>query len=128
MYASYGSRWRARGDHSPRATRRQTLRSFYIAEHTARARACGSHCSCSLAFSLRLCFETRLVQPAFCFRLSRRSALSALVSGKFSSFFFSGLCSALVSSLLSTLLPSLFCFCLISASVTPLARRVRLLL
>ena len=59
--------------------------------------------------------------------LCRRSALSAFFSGLFSSFFCSGLCSALVYSLLSTLLLSLFCFCLISASTTPLARRVRLL-
>ena len=124
MCASYGARWRARGDHSPRATRRQPLRSFYITERTARVRVCGCHCSSSLALALRLWFETRLVQPALCFRLSRGSVLvsagallsllSSLVCSR--SRLWSLLCSRLFT--LSTLLPSLFCFCLISASTT----------
>ena len=39
----YGTRWRARGDRSPRATPRRPLRSLYIGERAARARALGCH-------------------------------------------------------------------------------------
>ena len=81
----------------------------------SRALAFGCHRSYSLAYALRLCFETRLV-------LSRRSAFVS-AGAVFSCFF----CSGLVSSLLSTLLPSQLFFSLISASARPLARRLRLL-
>ena len=51
--AYYGTRWRARGDHCPRATvPQQQLRSLYIGVRAARARAAGSHCSSSLSLSL----------------------------------------------------------------------------
>ena len=128
MCASYGARWRAHGDHSPRATPRQHSRSFYIAERTPRARAFWLSL---LAFSLSLCVSVprRFSSlPALCIsflpaltsRLCRRSALTALVSvGALPRVCF---CSALVSAVdsapVSALLPSHL------ASATPLARRV----
>ena len=66
MYASYGASWRARGDHSPLTTPRQPLRSFYIAERAALARAFWLSL---LVFSLSLC-----VSVSRRFRLCRRSA------------------------------------------------------
>ena len=39
MRASYGIRWRARGDHSPSATPRQPFHSFFLGERAAQARA-----------------------------------------------------------------------------------------
>ena len=127
MYASFGARWRSRGDHSPLTTpRRQPLRSFYIVERAARARAFGCHCSC---FSLSLCVSVSRrfsSLPALCFRLCQRSASrlcrhSRLVSaGALLSLLSSllALClvfaSVLLWPLLSTLLPSLLCFRLIS--------------
>ena len=108
MYASYGARWRARGYHSPRATPQQLLRSFYIAERVARARAFGCHCSC---FSLLLCVSvsrrfsslpalcSRLC-PALCSRLCRHSRLVSV-----------GALLSLLSSLLELCLVSLPLFC-----------------
>ena len=73
MCASYGTRWRAREDRSPRATPRRPLRSLY-----RRARRTSSSFSLSLlVVSLSLCvsLSTRVSSlPAFCFRLCRRSA------------------------------------------------------
>ena len=55
MRAYYSTRWRARGDHSPRATvPQQPLRSLYIGVRAARV---GSHCSC--LFLVRVYLETR---------------------------------------------------------------------
>ena len=120
MNASYGARWRARRDHSPRATPRQLLRSFSIAERAARARALGCHCSC---FSLSLCVSVSRrfsSLPAITSRLCRRSALTVLVSVEAQPRLC--LCSALVSAVdsasVSALLPSHL------ASATHLARRL----
>ena len=138
MYASFGARWRARGDHSSITTPRQPLRSFNIVEHAERARAFWLSL---LVFLLSLCVSVSRrfsSLPALCFRLCQRSAsrlcrhsasrlcqrsaFSALVSGLVSGL--SSLCrrSALVSA--SAQFSSLFRFCFISASATPLARRV----
>ena len=89
MCASYGTRWRVREDRFPRATPRRPLRSLYIGEHAARARALGCHCSWFLSrfASLETCFVSARV---------------------------------LLSSLAIDSTP----VCLISASATPLARRV----
>ena len=90
MCASYGTRWRSRGDCFPRATPRRLLRSLYIGERGARARALGCHCSCFRS-RLRLSFETILVSagallsllsslPPFCSFLCRLSVIiSALL-------------------------------------------------
>ena len=133
MCVSCGARWRVHGDHSPRATPRQQSRSFYIAERAPRARAFWLSL---LVFALSLCVSlSRQVSSllalsrsafvsagslAFCFRLCRRSALSALV-------FVEALprlclCSALVSAVDSAPDSALFPSHL--ASVTPFARRV----
>ena len=126
MYASFGTRWRAHGEHSPLTTPRQPLRSFYIAERAARARAFSLSL---LVFSLSLCVSVSRrfsSLPALCFRLCRRSASrlcrhSRLVSaGALLSLLASllVLCLVFVSvllwSLLSTLIPPLLCFRLIS--------------
>ena len=75
----YGARWRARGDHSPLATPRQQLRSFYT---YCRARRTSSSIWLSLlrvfALALRLSFETRFVSAGAL--LSTRRFLSAPVS------------------------------------------------
>ena len=102
MYASYGARWRARGDHSPRATPRQLLRSFYIAERAARPRAFGCHCSC---FSLSLC-----VSVSRRFSLFRRSAFVSADTHVSSLPALCSLCSRLCW-LSNSSLP-LFCSCL----------------
>ena len=96
MCASYGTRWRARGDRSPRATPRRPLRFLYIGERAAQARALGCHCSC---FLLRF---ASLFRDAF--RLCRHSA-----------FVFAG------SLAFCSTLPA-FCSCLCSTSVSSLPR------
>ena len=133
MCVSYGARWRAHGDHSPCATPRQQLRSFYISERAVGARAFGCHCSC---FSLSLCVSVSRrfsSLQALCFRLCRRSAsrlcgaLHLVSAGTHVSSLpaLCSLCSRLLAlclvfasvlllSLVSTLLPSLLCFRLIS--------------
>ena len=119
MYASFGARWRARGDHSPLTTPRQPLRSFYIAERAARARAFGCHCSrCSVALyalALRLCIETLLVSAGALHLVSAGthvSSLPELLLSLLSSLL--ALCLVFASVLLWSLLPSLLCFRLIS--------------
>ena len=109
MYASYGTSWRARGDRSPRATPRQPLRSLYIGECGARARALGCHCSCFLALS----FESGLRRVQLSLSLSLTLSLSA-------SLF---LCRALLSSLLGSRLCSAFCSDLWSGLCSRLCRR-----
>ena len=133
MCASYGALWRACGDHSPRATPRQPLRSFYLAERAARSRI---FAVIARAFSvaLRPSFETRFVfagalllsLPALSLCVWSLPALSlrsrfcwVLVSAQHSSL----LCS-LLCSLLSSQFSPLLRFSHISASATPLARRV----
>ena len=112
MCASYGARWHARRDHSPRARQRQPLRSFYIEERAAPARAFGCLCLCSLALALHLLSACALFPSLLALSVSLLPARCSpcFVSGLFSSFFCSYLCSV----------------CLISASATPLACRVRL--
>ena len=113
MYASYGARGRARGNHSPAvATPCQLLRSFCRARRT----------SSSICLSFASVFRSRfasLFRDAS--RLCRRSALcrhSRLVSAGALLSSPLGLCLVfafvLLLSLLSTLLPSLLCFRLIS--------------
>ena len=114
----YGSRWPARGDRFPRTTPRRLLRSLYIKERGARARALGCHSSCLRSrFASQFGDDSRL-----CWR-------SGLVSGLVSDLV-SGLCSPLcrrsASFSAGAQFSSLFRFCLISASATPLARRVAL--
>ena len=129
MYASYGTSWRARGDHSPRATPRQPFALFLYSRASLMSSSIwlalfvvlsrwrlywnvfSSLCSLSLSLSLSLLFLCLVSDGSLCSRLCRRSALVST--------------SGLLSSLLSTSLR--LCFCLISASATPLARRVRLL-
>ena len=117
----YGSRWRTRGDRFPRATPRRLLLSLYIGERGARARVLDCHSSC-----FRSRFASQFGDDS---RLCWRSALSALVSDLVSDLV-SGLCfplcrrSAPFSA--GAQFSSLFRFCLISASATPLARRVAL--
>ena len=102
MYASYGAIWRARGDHFPLTTPRQPLRSFYIAERAARARAFWLSL---LVFALSHCVSlsrrvSSLPALAFCSRLCRRSAFvsAGAISQRFVSV--GSLDSALVSALL----------------------------
>ena len=113
----YGSRWPARGDRFPRATRRRLLRSLYIGERDVGALALGCNSSC-----FRPRFASQFGDDS---RLCWRSALSALVSG-----LVSGLCSPLcrrsASFSAGAQFSSLFRFCLISALAMPLARRVAL--
>ena len=74
MCVSYGARWRAHGDHSPRATPRQQSRYFYIAERAPRARAFWLSL---LVFSLSHCVSVSRrfsSLSALSFRLCRRSA------------------------------------------------------
>ena len=97
----YGSRWRARGDRFPRATPRRLLRSLYIGERGARARALGC---------LSSCFHSRFASQfgddsCLCWR----SALSALVSGIVSDLV-SALLSAAVLLLSLPALSSRLCF------------------
>ena len=122
MYASFGARWRARGDHSTLTTPWQPLRSFLY----SRARRTSSSIWLSLlVFSLSLCVSVSRrfsSLPALTSRLCWRSALTALVSvGALPRVC---LCSALASAVdsapVSALLPSHL------ASATPLARRVAL--
>ena len=110
----YGSRWPARGDRFPRATPRRLLRSLYIGERGARALALGCNSSC-----FRSRFASQFGDDS---RLCWRSALvSDLVSG-----LCSPLCRRSASFSAGAQFSSLFRFCLISASATPLARRVTL--
>ena len=119
MYASYGTSWRARGDHSPRATPRQPFALFLYSRASLMSSSIwlalfvvlsrwrlywnvfSSLCSLSLSLSLSLC----------CFCVSSLTALSALVSA-----------DALLSSL--RLVSSPLCSRLVSdsASVSSLPR------
>ena len=81
MCSFYGTRLRARGDYSPRATPLQPLRSHYMRESAERARAFGCHCSWFSLSSFCVSLDTRL---ALSFSLSARAsslrvALPALV-------------------------------------------------
>ena len=131
MCAFYGSLWRARGDRFPHATPRRLLHSLYIGERGARARTLGCHCSC-----FRSRFASQFEDDS---RLCRRSAfVSAGTQRLVSAGALLSLLSSLVSGLWSPLchryapfsagakFSSMFRFCLISASATPLARRVAL--
>ena len=132
MYASFGARWRARGDHSPLTTPRQPLCSFYIVqvERAARARAFGCHCSC-----FRSRFASLFRDDS---RLCRRSAFvcrhspSRLCSALLSSLVWSLLCTSLSSALLVLLCLSsrhrLFCvrLCFCIRLYSAFARRSRL--
>ena len=114
----YGSRWPARGDRFPRATPRRLLRSLYIGERGVGALALGCNSSCFRPrFASQFGDDSRL-----CWR-------SALVSGLVSDLV-SGLCSPLcrrsASFSAGAQFSSLFRFCLIFASATPLARRMAL--
>ena len=129
MCASYGALWPACGDHSPRATPRQPLRSFYIAERVASSRI---FAVIARAFSvaLRPSFETRFVFSGAL--LLSLPALFLCVWSLPALSFRSRLCwvsaqhSSLLCSLLCSLLSSQFSsrFSHISASTTPLALRV----
>ena len=118
MYASYGARWRARVDHSPRATRRQPLRSFYISEHELQHLAVIARVpSLSLCVSVsrrvsssRRSFlvsagTQRLISAGILLSLSPLSSLvcsrlsSALLSFLHCSRLYSSICSASVSFL-----------------------------
>ena len=100
MCVSYGARWRAHGDNSPCATPRQQLRSFYISERAARARAFGCHCSC-----FRSRFASLFRHDS---RLCRRSAfVSTDTASRFCRHSASRLCSALLSSLVWSLVSAL---------------------
>ena len=142
MCVSYGARWRAHGDHSPCATPRQQLRSFsiyqsapYELEHLAViARVFRSRFASLLRDASRLCRRSAFVSagalhlvsagthvsflPGLCCLFSRLwSDLWSLLSSL--SAFCSLLCRRSVSAR-----SSLLRFCLISASATPIARRV----
>ena len=95
MCVSYGARWRARGDHSPRATRQQ-LRSFYIesAPHELEHLAVIARV---FSLALRLSFKTRFVSAG-------PSSLRFVSAGSLA--FCLVFASVLLSSLLSTLLQS----------------------
>ena len=119
MCASYGTRWRwrARGDRSPRATPQRPLRSLYIRERAARARALGSYCSC---FSLSLCRQS--------LRHCRRSSLisaerlaSALLSALVTGLVFALISARVSADVLLSSLPALSSR-LCSASVSSLPR------
>ena len=131
MYASFGARWRARGDHSPLTTPRQPLRSFYIAERAALARA---YLLSLLVFTLSLCVSVSIrfsSLPALCFRLCRHSA-SRLCSALLSSLVWSLLCTSLSSALVVLLCLAsrrrLFCvrLCFCIRLYSAFARRSRL--
>ena len=83
-YASYGTRWRARGDRSPRATPRRPLRSFYIYK---RAHRTSSSFRLSLlvvfSFALRVSFDTRFVSAASAFDSAGASHLHLVSTGSF---------------------------------------------
>ena len=102
MCASYGTRWRAREDRSPRATPRRPLRSLY---RSARRTSSSLGCHCSwFSLALHLSFDTRFVSagallsslPALCYRPCRRFLSAFRLAGS----------RVLHLSLLSTLLPS----------------------
>ena len=97
MCASYGTRWRAREDRSPRATPRRPLRSLDIGEpHELEL---FSFRLSLLVVSLSLCvsLSTRVSSlTALCFRPCRRFLSAIRLAGS----------CVLHSSLLSTLLPS----------------------
>ena len=113
----YGCRWRARGDRFPRVTPRRLLRSLYIGERGARARVLDCHSSC-----FRSRFASQFGDDS---SLCWRSALSALVSDLVSDLC-SPLCRRSAPFSAGAQFSSLFRFSLISASATPLARRVAL--
>ena len=100
----------ARVDRSPSATPRRPLRSLYIGEPAARARALKAVITRGFSLALCLSFETCFVSAGVL--LSSLPALPLCVSSRRLSR------SALVSAIDSTPV------CLISASATPLARRV----
>ena len=133
----YGARWRAHGDHSPRATPRQQSRSFYYVYSRARLTSSRIFAVFARVFALafRLCFETILVSagavlsslPALC--ILSLPALSVSLLPAFCSRLWSGLCSLLsLPAFCSRLcrrsvlvsVPLLVHLCL----ATPLTRRV----
>ena len=116
-------------NHSPRATPRQPLRSFYLAERAARARAFGCHCSCFPSL-VSVSFET---SSALSHSLSHYHSLSlslflSLPLSFFLSFFLRALSADSRHCRRSALVPAgallLLCLCLCSASARPHLCRV----
>ena len=122
-----GSRWHACGDRFPRAAPRRLLRSLYIGERGARARALGCHCSCfrsrfasQFGDDSRLCRHSAFVS-AGTLRLVSADALLSLLSSLVSSLIWSLVSALLSAAVLLLSLPALssrLCF----ASVSSLPR------